>query len=126
MELVTKVKPTEGIFAGKLIYDDKAEFILDLGNGEYYNISDALKLVYFNQFDNRINIKIVHNGRIAFEENGDLYLKVIVKPKLTSFHVLGEDLETKLFNLAGEYIEVEIYSDALKDKTYGTIDKIQK
>ncbi|HQD92775.1 MAG TPA: hypothetical protein PK924_05850 [Bacilli bacterium] len=119
----TKVKPTEGIFAGKLIYNDKAEFILDLGNGEYYNISDALKLVYFNQFDNRINIKIVHNGRIAFNEDGDLYLKVIAKPKLTSFFVLGEDLETKLFNLAGENIEIEIYARALRDKTNGTIDK---
>lgn len=123
MELVTKVKPTEGIFAGKLIYDDKAEFILDLGNGDYYNISDALKLVYFNQFDNSINIKIIHNSKVMFNEDGELYLQVIRKPKLTSFFVQEEDLETTLFNLTGENIEIEIYARALRDKTNGTIDK---
>lgn len=120
-----KVRPTEGVYAGKLIYNDNAEYILDLGNGDTINISDVLRLVYFNQFDNRVNIKIVHGGRIAFMEDSLLYYKKD-EDGLFSFHISSENLEKKLFNVFGENIEIEIYAKALEETDYGTVNTIKK
>lgn len=82
------------------------------------NLSEILRKIYFCD-NNHIYIRIYSEGKNKFEEDGNLYLRIIEKPRrigklcLTDYFVLGENLESKLFELVGQDVEVTIYGEAL-------------
>jgi hypothetical protein len=99
------------------LYPDKdADYVVDK-----CNLSGMLRKIYFcDKFEhNHLYIKIYSNGKLKFEEDGNLYLKVVKKPVrigklcLKDYFVSGEDLEAKLFELVGEDVDIRINGEAL-------------
>lgn len=105
-------------YYGRLIYNDQGEYELHSPTG-IVNISHILKNIYFAD-NNYIKIKIMNGCKVLFNEEGNLYLKVIIKPKLASYHVNGNDLETVLFDLVGQDLEILLFAEALEGDKYGT------
>ncbi len=99
--------------SGKLIYNHNADYELHSTGGMIYNISSLLRKVYYAE-DNYIDIKIMNNCNLIFNENGNLYMKVIKRPKLSSYFILGEDLGSTLFNAVGLDLEITILAGALR------------
>lgn len=110
------------IHNGKLIYNDFGQFELQFskkGKEGIINISKLLDQIYYS--DNnvarvRVSISTSKGLKTIFNEEGYLIKKVIIKPKLASYHINSYDLETKLFNNTGNYVEVEILAETLLEK----------
>jgi len=113
-------------YTGKLIYTDDAEYELHSPEGTT-NLSKMLNKVYYNSISNHINIKIMDKTKTLFNEDGNLYLKVVAKPDFTSLFVNGVDLGEALFNAVDKDLEITICAEALDEASggidYGTVDK---
>ena len=113
-------------YTGKLIYTDDAEYELHSPEGTT-NLSKLLNKVYYHSISNHINIKIMDKTKTLFNEDGNLYLKVVAKPSFTSFFVNGVDLGEELFNAVDKDLEVTLYAEALDEasggKSYGTVNE---
>ncbi len=109
-------------YNGKLIYNDLGEFELQFskkGKEGIVNISKLLDQIYYS--DNnvarvKVSISTSKGLKIIFNEEGYLIKKKIIPPKLMSYHINSYDLETKLFDNTGNYVEIEITAKALQDK----------
>ena len=108
-------------YTGKLIYDDQGDYILQLDTEwGVFNISKILRFVYYHPKNNSMSVKIMKGTKTLFNEQGNLLLKKIIEPKLVSYHINGNDLETILFFNVGECLEVTIDAPAFKGENYGT------
>ena len=109
-------------YNGKLIYNDFGEFELQFskkGKEGIVNISKLLDQIYYS--DNNVarvkaSVSTSKGLKTIFNEEGYLIKKVIVKPKLASYHINNYDLETKLFDNTGNYVEIEIIAETLLEK----------
>lgn len=110
------------LHSGKLIYNDYGEYEIQFSkNGKegIANISKLLDQIYYSD-NNVARVKLCISTskglKTIFNEEGYLIKKVIFKPKLASYHINSYDLETKLFNNTGNYVEVEIFAETLLEK----------
>ncbi|HHX69728.1 MAG TPA: hypothetical protein GX708_16990 [Gallicola sp.] len=109
-------------YNGRLVYNDFGQFELQFskkGKEGIVNISKLLDQIYYS--DNnvarvKVSISTSKGLKIIFNEEGYLIRKKIIQPKLMSYHINSYDLETKLFDNTGNYVEIEITAKALQDK----------
>jgi len=65
------------------------------------NLSKILSQIYYSNISNKLNIQIIHNGKVLFSEEGNLYLKKDYDD-IFSYHILGENLSLFLFENTGK------------------------
>jgi len=112
-------------YSGKLIYDDADDYIL-LSPIQSVNISVILRKALC-WHHNDTNIRVLKGCKIYFHEEGHLVKKLDDKFGISSYHINGLDLESVLFNLVDDDIDIEIGSIAMDEneglgveKLYGT------
>lgn len=109
-------------YNGRLVYNDFGEFELQFsekGKEGIINISKLLDQIYYadnNIARVKVSISTPKGLKTIFNEEGYLIKKKIIPPKLMSYHINSYDLETKLFDNTGNYVEVEMTAEALHDK----------
>jgi len=99
-------------FNGRLVYNDKGNYQL-ISPTAKTDISIILNKTYC-YYSNYIDIKIIKNCKLLYNEQGRLLKKLDIYG-MNSYHVNGLDLESVLFNLVGEDIDIEIFSKALEE-----------
>ena len=109
-------------YNGRLVYNDFGQFELQFskkGKEGIVNISKLLDQIYYadnNIARVKVSISTSKGLKTIFNEEGYLIKKKIIQPKLVSYHINSYDLETKLFDNTGNYVEIEITAKALQDK----------
>ena len=109
-------------YNGKLIYNDFGQFELQFskkGKEGIVNISKILDQIYYadnNVARAKVSMSTSKGLKTIFNEEGYLIRKKIIQPKLMSYHINSYDLETKLFDNTGNYVEIEITAEVLQDR----------
>jgi len=104
---------------GILEFTEQGRYELHHPNSGITDISSILETIYMHSESKyHINIKITNGCKTLFNEDGSLYLSRI-RPKLYSYYVSGEDLETVLFNSVGKELDITIFAEALEGTDYG-------
>lgn len=105
------------VLTDKLIFSDLGQYEVHNTYGTIFNLSLLLDKIYMSD-NNHLRIKIMQGCKTLFEEDG-LLLKRKIKNNFYSMHLSGLDLETELFNLVDESLEITIYTEALGANDYG-------
>jgi hypothetical protein len=105
-------------YSGKLIYDDDGNYLICPKGRKEFNLSKALRTVYYHQSNNHINIKISDGCKVLFYEDGILYKKRD-QYQLYSYFVNGKNLEEVLFFSTDKDIEIALFAEALEEIAYG-------
>lgn len=108
---------------GILTQNENKEFILFSPDQsiQLTNLTNILNKIYYLETNNYIDIQIINtnNGKTIFSEKGNLYFTKLA-PRQYVLSVDGSDLETILFDNIGNDLEIELFSEALERKDYGT------
>lgn len=109
-------------YFGKLVYNDDGDYEIHLEDGCIFNLSKALRTVYYHQENNHINIEIMNGNKVLFNEDGVLY-KMRDQHQLYSYFISSTNLEEVLFFNTNENIEVTLFAEALEEKRHGANNK---
>jgi len=113
------------MYLGKLVYDDNGNYLIYPKGRKAFNLSEALRVVYYHQMNNHIHIKILDRCKILFDEDGVLYKKRD-KHQLYSYFINDNNLENVLFFSTEKELEVVLFAEALEEIAYGTNDRNKK
>ena len=107
---------------GKLVYGDKAEYLIYMNDDKVFNLSLLLDQIYYAPKTYHLHIKIMDGCKTLFNEDGGLYLAPIAKG-FYSYHICSNDLESCLFENTDKELTFLIESKTLNEADYGQFVK---
>ena len=106
---------------GTLKYNDNGHYEIHTSK-EKFNLSKLLDKIYYSPKSHYINLCIMKGCKVIFNEEGGLY-KRIDSDGIISYHILGNNLEKKLFDNTENNLEFTLYVETMGGRDYEQFNK---
>ncbi|HZK00292.1 MAG TPA: hypothetical protein VFC79_09800 [Tissierellaceae bacterium] len=107
---------------GKLVYGDRAEYLIHMNDNTVFNLSLLLDQIYYAPKTYHLHIRIMDGCKTLYNEDGGLYLAPITRG-FYSYHICANDLESCLFENTDKVLTIFIESTTLNEADYGQFVK---